>query len=96
LHASIEDSDHYLKIQPAVEDRWELIHKPDMGTSQMAKVAGSLYNAWEGSEMNQRRLGIERRDGRDRRNGGSSNYTGPERRGLRFRRSDEDRRKKAS
>jgi len=36
----------------------------------------------------------DRRSGGDRRKGGASTYNGPERRSLRFRRSDEKRRKK--
>jgi hypothetical protein len=41
--------------------------------------------------MEERREG-ERRSGEERRKGGSSNYRGPERRAIRYRRSDSDRR----
>jgi len=44
--------------------------------------------------MDEKRLGKGRRSVRDRRMGGSSPYNGPERRGLKFRRSDIDRRNK--
>jgi hypothetical protein len=47
-----------------------------------------------GNKMSERRTGMDRRSGRDRRNGGTSSYNGPERRSLRYRRSDTDRRKK--
>jgi hypothetical protein len=44
--------------------------------------------------MKEKRKDYKRRSGKDRRNGGASTYGGPERRSLRFRRSDLDRRKK--
>lgn len=44
--------------------------------------------------MEEKRNGIERRSGKDRRNGGTSSYNGPEMRSLKFRRRDTDRRKK--
>ncbi|MBT8357991.1 MAG: hypothetical protein HKO79_10805 [Desulfobacterales bacterium] len=44
--------------------------------------------------MNERRTGKDRRSGKDKRKGGSSSYNGPEKRGLRFRRSETERRKK--
>jgi hypothetical protein len=44
--------------------------------------------------MDEKRSGNDRRPGRDRRNGGASSYNGPERRSLKFRRNDIDRRKK--
>ena len=47
-----------------------------------------------GNKMSERRTGTDRRSGRDRRNGGTSSYNGPERRSLRYRRSDTERRKK--
>ena len=47
-----------------------------------------------GAKMRERRAGANRREIKDRRNGGTSLYNNPERRSLRFRRSDADRRKK--
>ena len=44
--------------------------------------------------MSENRSNKDRRSARDRRKGGTSSYNGPERRSLRFRRSDTDRRKK--
>jgi hypothetical protein len=44
--------------------------------------------------MSERRTGNDRRSRKDRRKGGTSSYNGPERRSLRYRRSDTDRRKK--
>jgi hypothetical protein len=44
--------------------------------------------------MSEERSNKDRRSIRDRRNGGTSSYNGPERRSLRYRRSDTDRRKK--
>ena len=44
--------------------------------------------------MDDRRTDKKRRSGKDNRKGGSSSYNGPEKRGLRFRRSETDRRKK--
>ncbi len=44
--------------------------------------------------MIEKRNSIDRRSARDRRKGGNFSYYGPERRSLRFRRSDTDRRKK--
>ncbi len=44
--------------------------------------------------MVEKRSGNDRRPSRDRRNGGASSYNGPERRSLKFRRSDTERRKK--
>ncbi|MBT8352428.1 MAG: hypothetical protein KJO26_14510 [Deltaproteobacteria bacterium] len=44
--------------------------------------------------MNERRTSKDRRSGKDKRKGGSSSYNGPEKRGLRFRRSETERRKK--
>jgi hypothetical protein len=44
--------------------------------------------------MDEKRSGNDRRPGRDQRNGGASSYNGPERRSLKFRRNDIDRRKK--
>jgi len=44
--------------------------------------------------MDDRRTGKDRRSGKDKRKGGSSSYNGPEKRGLRFRRSETERRKK--
>ena len=43
--------------------------------------------------MDDRRTGKKRRSGKDNRKGGSS-YNGPEKRSLRFRREETDRRKK--
>jgi hypothetical protein len=40
------------------------------------------------------RDGKDRRVNPDRRIGGSSSYVGPEKRGIKYRRSDKDRRKK--
>ena len=44
--------------------------------------------------MIEKRSSKDRPSGRDRRTWGTSSYNGPERRSLRFRRSDTDRRKK--
>jgi len=44
--------------------------------------------------MSERRTGMDRRSGKDRRSYGTTSYNGPERRSLRYRRSDTDRRKK--
>jgi len=44
--------------------------------------------------MDDRRTGKNLRSGKDNRKGGSSSYNGPEKRSLRFRRSEIDRRKK--
>ena len=44
--------------------------------------------------MNDKRTDKNRRSGKDNRKGGASPYNGPEKRGLRFRRSETDRRKK--
>jgi len=44
--------------------------------------------------MSEKRSSKDRRSGRDHRKGGTSSYNGPERRSLRYRRSDTDRRKK--
>ncbi len=44
--------------------------------------------------MDEKRSGKGRRSGRDRRHGGTSSYNGPERRGIKYRRSDIDRRDK--
>ncbi len=43
--------------------------------------------------MTERRNDKNRRSPGDRRNGGASSYNGPERRSLKFGRSDKDRRK---
>ena len=43
--------------------------------------------------MEDRRAGKDRRSGKDNRKGRSSSYNGPEKRSLRFRRSETDRRK---
>ena len=45
--------------------------------------------------MADKREDTDRRTGKDRRSGGSSDYNGPERRSKRFGRSGVDRRKKA-
>ena len=47
-----------------------------------------------GVKMKERRSSANRREIKDRRNGGTSLYNFSERRSLRFRRSDTDRRKK--
>ena len=44
--------------------------------------------------MDDRRTGKKRRSGKDNRKGRSSSYNGPEKRSLRFRRSEDERRKK--
>jgi len=44
--------------------------------------------------MIEKRSGTDERSGKDRRKGGSSPYNGPERRSLRFRRNDTNRRMK--
>lgn len=44
--------------------------------------------------MDDKRSGVDRRTNKDRRKGGSSSYKGPERRSLKYRRSDTNRRKK--
>jgi hypothetical protein len=44
--------------------------------------------------MDEKRNDKGRRSGRDRRKGGTSSYNGPERRGIKYRRSDKDRRDK--
>jgi len=44
--------------------------------------------------MGERRTGKNRRSGKENRKGRSSSYTGPEKRSLRFRRSETDRRTK--
>ncbi|MFO7666315.1 MAG: hypothetical protein R6V76_06840 [Desulfobacterales bacterium] len=44
--------------------------------------------------MKEKRPEIDRRSKKDRRKGGASTYNGPERRSLKYRRSDTDRRKK--
>jgi len=44
--------------------------------------------------MVEKRSSNDRRPRRDRRKGGTSSYNGPERRSLKFRRSDMERRKK--
>ncbi|MCP4372377.1 MAG: hypothetical protein GY797_30370 [Deltaproteobacteria bacterium] len=44
--------------------------------------------------MDDRRTGKDRRSGKDKRKGGTSSYNGPEKRRLRFRRSETERRKK--
>jgi len=44
--------------------------------------------------MDEKRVKIDRRSKKDRRKGGSSNYKGPERRGIKYQRNDTDRRKK--
>jgi len=44
--------------------------------------------------MIEKRKGADKRSCKDRRKGGNSSYYGPERRSLRFRRTDTDRRKK--
>jgi len=44
--------------------------------------------------MDEKRIGRGRRSVRDRRNRGTSSYNGPERRSLKYRRSDKDRRDK--
>ncbi len=44
--------------------------------------------------MEDRRSGNDRRDNPDRRKGGVSSYNGPENRGIKYRRSDKDRRGK--
>jgi len=44
--------------------------------------------------MDDRRTDKNRRSVKDNRKGGSSSYNGPEKRSLRFRRSETDRRKK--
>ena len=46
--------------------------------------------------MEKQRSGGERRSKKDRRKGGSSPYSGPERRSIKYQRSDTDRRKKKS
>ena len=40
------------------------------------------------------RIGKDRRENPDRRKGNNSSYSGPEQRGIKYRRSDKDRRKK--
>ena len=42
--------------------------------------------------MAEKRSGKERRKNPDRRKGGASSYTGPEKRGIKYQRSDEERR----
>jgi len=44
--------------------------------------------------MSKQRNDRNRRSGRDRRKGGTSSYNGPERRSLRYRRDEVERRKK--
>jgi hypothetical protein len=44
--------------------------------------------------MDDRRTGKDRRSSKDNRKGRTSSYNGPEKRSLRFRRSETDRRKK--
>jgi hypothetical protein len=44
--------------------------------------------------MDEKRSGKKRRSRKDQRKGGTSSYNGPERRSLKFGRSDIDRRKK--
>lgn len=44
--------------------------------------------------MDEKRSDNDRRSDRDQRNGGTSSYNGPERRSLKFRRGDTERRKK--
>jgi hypothetical protein len=44
--------------------------------------------------MAEKRSGKERRENPDRRKGGASSYAGPEKRGIKYQRSDEDRRNK--
>ena len=44
--------------------------------------------------MSNKRKGNDRRSVKDRRSGGTSSYNGPERRSLKYRRSEVDRRKK--
>ena len=44
--------------------------------------------------MDEKRIGRGRRSVRDRRSRGASSYNGPERRSLKYRRSDKDRRDK--
>ena len=44
--------------------------------------------------MDEKRIGKGRRSDKDRRNGGTSSYNGPERRSIKCRRSDQDRRDK--
>ena len=41
-----------------------------------------------------KRTGKDRRVNTDRRKGGASSYNGPEKRGVKYQRSDKDRRKK--
>ena len=43
--------------------------------------------------MEDKRSDKDRRVNPDRRKGGASSYTGPEKRGVKYRRSDKDRRK---
>jgi hypothetical protein len=44
--------------------------------------------------MDEKRIGRGRRSGKDPRKGGTSPYNGPERRGIKYRRSDKERRDK--
>ena len=44
--------------------------------------------------MGNNRSGKDRREKADRRKGGNSSYNGPEKRGIKYQRSDKDRREK--
>ena len=46
--------------------------------------------------MDNKRSGKDRRINKDRRKGAVSSYSGPERRGIKYQRTDKDRRKKDS